>query len=98
MNLNEMRKEIDLVDAQIVKLIDRRAQIAVRIGTLKAKAGIPVIDRSRETEVIMRTCGDRGDDFGRSITEIFRTILKESRTIQIGVAQKLLRSGSETGK
>ncbi|MEZ5345262.1 MAG: chorismate mutase [Pyrinomonadaceae bacterium] len=98
MNLNEMRREIDLVDEQIVKLIDRRTQIAVEIGRLKAKAGLPIIDESRETEVIRRVCDDRNYASGRSITEIFKTILKESRAAQLRIAENLIKAGSETGK
>ena len=51
MNIEKSRIEINAIDEAIVKLLDRRAKIVSGIGAIKAKAGIPVFDRRRESEV-----------------------------------------------
>jgi len=48
MRLEESRRIIDEIDSEIVALLNRRASICRRIGELKTRAGLPVLDRDRE--------------------------------------------------
>lgn len=87
MNLDECRQQIDDVDRQIMELLGRRCEIAAEIGKIKSRAGLPVLDWERESEVIRRAssrCGGvlQPDAAGR----IYRRILRESRQIQFDVA------------
>ena len=50
MDLNECRKEIDLLDKELVKLFCRRLELAKEAGAAKAARGLPVRDPSREEE------------------------------------------------
>jgi len=51
MKLEECRQEIDAVDAQIVNLLNNRAEIVKNFGTLKAKANLPIVDLERESQI-----------------------------------------------
>ncbi|HAX02780.1 MAG: chorismate mutase [Tenericutes bacterium GWC2_34_14] len=48
MNLNELRKEIDDIDDQMMELFKKRMVISKNIGKVKKAMGLPVFDPSRE--------------------------------------------------
>jgi len=52
MNLEELRKQIDDVDAKIVELIGERVRIAEEIGSGKRSKGRLIEDREREKKVL----------------------------------------------
>ena len=90
MNLDECRQKIDRIDEAIVALLSERAAAAREIGSLKAKAGLPVADRGREMEVLDRV--SRPGESGISsevVARIYGEILLESRRIQAEVIAKV---------
>lgn len=52
--LDALRDEIRALDAQLVDLVDRRRDLAIRIGRLKAQLELPVMDPSQEARVVRR--------------------------------------------
>lgn len=50
--LEILRERINGVDRELMELISKRIQIALEIGKLKNKEGLPVRDEAREEEVI----------------------------------------------
>ena len=91
MNLEEWRKEIDSIDAEIVRLVGARAQIARKIGALKAAAGLPVIDAAREDEILRNVAaGNKGILKTEAMLGIFRSIIRESRNIQVEARSKMM--------
>lgn len=52
MSLEELRKEIEEVDREIVKLVAERLRIARAIGHEKTASGLPVTDLAREKVVL----------------------------------------------
>lgn len=89
MKLDKNRKKIDRVDARILVLLQRRADIVREIGELKLDRGMPVRDRKRENEVIRRVAEHNGGLLPeRAVTRIYRTILKESRQMQTDLAEQ----------
>ncbi|MDA1045100.1 MAG: chorismate mutase [Verrucomicrobia bacterium] len=54
MTLDELRAEIDAIDAQIVELLSRRAASAVQVGMEKRRLGMKVCDPSREDNVLAK--------------------------------------------
>ena len=90
MKLENWRKEIDSIDAQLVGLLDRRAQIAREIGALKAAAGLPVVDPLREDEILRKlAANNQGILKNEAIIGIFRGIIRASRQIQIETQAKI---------
>jgi len=89
MKLDKNRIKIDRVDARILVLLQRRADIVREIGELKRNGGAPIVDRKRENEVIRRVAEHNGGLLPeRAVTRIYRTILRESRQMQRELAEQ----------
>jgi chorismate mutase/prephenate dehydratase len=83
MELENWRSQINAVDDELLRLLNRRAEVALRVGESKKDAGLAVCDHTREREVTERMCSINGgplDD--RAVVELFRAIIHESRRIQ----------------
>ena len=83
MNLSRLRRQIDRVDLALLRLLNRRASLALRVGALKKKKSLPVFDGRRENQVlrlVVRT--NQGPLPGRSLSAIFGAILRHSRSLQ----------------
>ncbi len=50
--LNEIRKEIDILDNQILELIEERFELVKKVAQTKKKKGLPIRDIAREEEII----------------------------------------------
>ncbi len=90
MKLEDWRKEIDLIDEEIVRLVNRRAKIAREIGVLKTAAGLPIVDAARENEILRNVVTkNKGILKNEAIALIFRGIIRESRQIQVETQTKI---------
>jgi chorismate mutase / prephenate dehydratase len=81
--MEQCRAEIDSIDAELLRLLERRAEVASEIGALKRRAGLPICDPGREREVLRRVRQRNPgalDDLG--VMRIFRSIMRESRRLQ----------------
>lgn len=54
MNLSDLRKQIDNLDTELVKLMAKRLEVSDQIGKIKEETNSPVQDLSRESEVLNR--------------------------------------------
>lgn len=84
--LREVRDLIDEVDQELLGLLARRAQLARRAARAKADLGAPVLDPAREAALLQDRrvrAGELGLDEDL-VEEIFRTLLRLSRRIQVG--------------
>ncbi|EIE97503.1 chorismate mutase [Saccharomonospora glauca] len=52
--IDELRKEIDWLDAEILRLVKRRAEVSKKIGAARMAAGGPRIVYNREMDVLAR--------------------------------------------
>lgn len=87
MQLQECRKKIDAIDAEILRLLNRRAGLSKHIGQVKARAGLPVIDLHREDIILRRVVRNSAGEISPDAVErIYGEILAESRRIQIAIA------------
>ncbi|MEM2974634.1 MAG: prephenate dehydratase [Candidatus Micrarchaeia archaeon] len=82
MNLDKKRKQIDRIDEQIIKLLNRRAQIVIEIGKEKRKAGIPAYSPSRERQILDRLSSRKMLLPRKGMEAIFREIISASRSIE----------------
>jgi chorismate mutase len=52
--LRDLRQSIDNVDAALIHILAERFRFTQQVGRLKARAGLPLSDKSRESEQIER--------------------------------------------
>jgi chorismate mutase len=50
--LKNLRKEIDVLDTEILALLEKRVETAQKIGAIKAEKGLQISDPIREKEVL----------------------------------------------
>jgi chorismate mutase / prephenate dehydratase len=87
MSLEECRNNIDVIDAEIMELLNRRAGLSRRVGWIKTKAGLPIIDMRREDVILRKVVRENaGEISSDSVLRIYGEILSESRRIQIAIA------------
>ena len=78
-----LRLEIDRIDAELVGLLNRRAEVAAKIGEVKAKQDLEVWSPAREEEVITKVLGrSKGPLPDLTIRLIFRELMSGARSIQ----------------
>lgn len=94
MKLEDWRKEIDGIDGEIISLLNRRAKAAREIGRIKAKAGLPIIDLERESEVLRNIISENeGVLHDWQLATIYQKILDESRQVQLNTISEMTRKG-----
>jgi len=89
MSLDELRKRIDELDNQLVKLLNERARVVVDIGKLKNKTDKPVYAPDREKDVFDRIIkANEGPLPDRCLIAIWRELMSGSfvleRPLRIG--------------
>jgi len=93
MTLENCRSKINEIDAQIVKLLNQRAETVTEIGRLKIKAGLPIVDLDRENQILRSVCRENYGAFeDDSIIKIYRLIIQESRQLQVKTMGKMLEN------
>ena len=86
MDIENWRKEIDEIDAELLRLLNVRARLALKVGALKKAANLPFCDPDREQYVLTRLQHlNSGPLDDRAVYKLFRRIIRESRRIQTDV-------------
>ena len=86
MDIEHWRREIDEIDAELLRLLNMRARVALKVGALKQAAQLPFCDPERERLVLERLQEiNPGPLDERAVDKLFRRIIRESRRVQ-GVA------------
>ncbi len=83
MNIEYYRTEIDEIDRELLRLLNRRARLAMKVGALKRVAGLPCSDPERERVVLSTLQQANGGplDTG-AIAKLFRRVIRESRRVE----------------
>jgi chorismate mutase len=88
MDIETWRKEIDDIDAELLRLLNMRARLALKVGALKQAADLPCCDPERERNVLQRLRDiNSGPLDERAIGKVFRRIICESRRVQAAIIQ-----------
>src|SRR5438552_11210433 len=89
MTIEDWRREINALDRELLRLLNQRARVALKVGESKTASGVHLCDHTREREVIERMCeANEGPLDERAVVELFRAIIHESRRIQTRVADQ----------
>jgi chorismate mutase len=83
-NIQKLRKKIDEVDENILRLLGERSEICRSIGLLKTENGLPIVDPVRESQVYSNIRG-KAADFGLDadqVETIYRQIVNMCSSVQ----------------
>ncbi|MBR4800477.1 MAG: chorismate mutase [Clostridia bacterium] len=82
MQLDEIRKKIDDVDARICALLNERFDLVKEVAKAKKESGSAVENKAREDEVLKRVRELVPDDLKDYAEEVFRILIKDSKDLQ----------------
>ena len=81
--IKEIRNAIDSIDADLLKLLNERAQLAIELGELKNNLGLAIYDPAREREIIeMMLKTNEGPLDDKAVVGLFQRIIDESRRVE----------------
>jgi chorismate mutase len=79
-----LRQEIDSIDDEILRLVERRLACVLKVGDRKRERSLPVYDPNREEKVMARLLARAQDPTDAAlIREVFSTLVRECRRIEI---------------
>lgn len=88
MRIEDWRAEIDAIDSQLLRLLNQRVRLAIKLGSLKKGAGLPLCDLGRERDVLARACSaNAGPLDDKAVAKIFRAIIRETRRLEEGAVE-----------
>jgi len=79
--LDRIRQGIDAVDKELARLLQERAVLGLKAGTIKQRLHLPILDPNREREVLAAL--DAAGPLPRAALErIFKVIIRETRSLE----------------
>jgi monofunctional chorismate mutase len=83
MNLDELRKAIDAVDTEMMELFKKRMELSYMVGEYKKENNLPVLDSTREKEILKSRKNQLDDQSLWPYYEVFiKEIMKLSKEYQ----------------
>lgn len=74
------RRQIDAVDRELVRLLNKRMRMSIRVGHMKKACGMPLFDKAREREIYRQAARTNGGPLDRqTLTGFYRWLLAQSR-------------------
>ena len=80
--LELMRIKIDEIDDKLLVLFKERLEVSKKIGLLKKKHNIKIIDPQREQEIIDNCTQNVSDDEKKYIEKFLRNLMDISKEVQ----------------
>ena len=82
MTIENARTEIDKIDAELVKLFEKRMSLSAEIAAEKKEKNLPVFDEKREQEIIKKIKEKSSKEFENFSAELYEKIFKLSKKYQ----------------
>ena len=86
--LDELRKQIDAIDDQIVQLYLKRMDTVRRVADAKTDANKQVNDSERENAVVYRLTKDAPEQMKLYLNELYKTVFHTSKSYQATLMNK----------
>jgi shikimate dehydrogenase len=80
-NIIEYRKNLDIVDSEIAKLLKERMDIVKEIGIYKRENNLSTEDSNRENKIYENLESEIGEEYKKIIRPIYGEIFKESKKL-----------------
>jgi len=83
LDITDIREEINAIDDALLRIFNRRAQLALEIGHIKKERGLPIYDPEREKLIFarMKEINPGPLDDG-AIVRLFERVIDESRRLE----------------
>ena len=82
-DLKNLRKEIDLIDDELMKLLIKRFHLSIEVKKVKQINNIAVLDNKREQEIIDKILKiAEGSNIKDAVLEVYQSLLKTSKDLQ----------------
>ena len=81
-DIKQFRNEIDEIDGQLTALFCKRMQVSEKVAEYKKSKGLPVLDTTRERELLNKIHESVGEEFGQYARILYNTIMSLSRSYQ----------------
>lgn len=85
MDLQDVRKRIDVIDDEIAKLYANRMELALDVAKAKAESGTPVENLERERQILSRVASAMPDEIKLYGKQVFGTMFETSKAYQYSV-------------
>jgi chorismate mutase len=83
LDIDEIRREIDRLDSELLRLFNERAALALQIGEIKKRHDMPVYDPGREKRIFERMKSENpGPLEDGAIVRLFERVIDESRSLE----------------
>ena len=83
MTIDEIRLKINQLDAQLLKIFNERAALALEIGEIKKQLDLPIYDPKREKLIFERMKQNNpGPLDDGAIVRMFERVIDESRRLE----------------
>jgi len=76
LDLDKLRKEVDIIDEEIMSLLKKRLSITEKIISLKTKNDIPLKDAKREKDILDKIKGKESEN--NFIRAVYKAIFEYS--------------------
>ena len=88
MELTDLRREIDRVDSEILRLLAERMALCDRVATYKSAHGLPILDEAREEEKLARAAASVPADLSGDARALYALLLSLSRRRQAALRKR----------
>ena len=88
MNLDEIRKQIDEIDGQLLELFCRRMDLVKDVAAYKIENGMPVFRPEREKSILENVSNRAGAEYGIYAAELFQCLMEVSREMQTQIMEE----------
>lgn len=79
----DIRELIDAIDSSLLKLLNVRSSLALKIGALKKLHNLAVYDPTREKEIVERLISENtGPLDSNAVVRLFERIIDEARRLE----------------
>jgi chorismate mutase len=95
--VEDLRRRIDVIDDQIMKLLNSRSACAVEIGRAKRQLGIAVYQPGREAWILERAeANNPGPLDSGAVRRVFERVIDEGRRLERLAQEVEAREAGET--
>ena len=88
MELNDIRRKIDTIDDELVRLFAQRMDMSGAVAQAKRQTDLPIRDHARERQILNRVTAQAGDAYAPYVRALYSHIFDLSRSYQSAVWQR----------